>query len=877
MIVSDRDTISEIQKLAKIGYWTYDFVSKKFQYSKELMDLCISETYIDGLELEDFFNLVDEDDIEKVKRIIRENKGLKTLNYEFEFKIKSSTCQDKYAKVVVSKRLDETRKRIVIIQGILQDITELKKSQIELKKNKERLDFAIDTVGMGIWEWDIKNDISIVSPNIYKIADLPSDYNISQKSWSSRIHENDRDRVRRSVFSCVSGDSTTYDCDYRFVKPNGDIIWVNSVGAAVNRATDNTAVRMIGILFDITERKLAVENLKISEGRLMDAQRLTKLGNWEVDLNSNTVYWSEEIYRIHGYKPGEVQPTSELFLSHIHPDDLQYVKSEISTLSETGSYIIVTRINTHDGKLKYIEELAYSVKDKEGNIIKIVGTTQDITESKLAEQKIRESEMILKETQKAAKIGSWQLDVESNRIDASEEFYRLFGYSCKTTDLPFDFIYSHVFDTDREKLEAYHDSLSDGKRHTVSYRILSNNGIVRNIKDTAISKLDINNKVVSYQGYIQDITEIKQKEQDVLDSRGRLRLAADLANLGYWEYFVDSQKLVVHELYTDALNADLFKGGSSINDFLNKLDNKEKQKVMTAIRTMIKNGKDCEIKVKISINCEDVWLQLKGSCYYANNNLIKLYGYVQDVTERHKSQEALIIAKEKAEESDRLKSAFLANISHEVRTPLNSVMGFSKLIIDNGYSTEEKNEFANAIYRNSGSLFKLINDVLDLSLLETDEIVIKNADVEVNSIINNLYDNIEISSDSNVRVKMHRLDENLSINTDARRLHQILYNFISNAIKYTDKGTVEIGAKRISNGNLSLYVKDTGIGIPKDFLHKIFDRFQQRNKFKEGVGLGLSISKGFADLLDLELKVESQENVGSEFFIEIPAKRLSIL
>jgi PAS domain S-box-containing protein len=868
MDLSKEDVISDIQRLAKIGYWTYDYKTTKFDYSKELMSLCLEEDYSAGLDFEHFFNFVYEDDKDRIANIIKKNSGVNSLNYNFEFRLRSSNGNLKHLKIIVSKKLDKEG-NLDLIQGILQDITELRESQIDLKIHKDRLSFAVDTIDMGIWEWDVIKDISVISPNVYRIAQLSEGVPLTQAHWRRNIHPDDVGMVKKAISACVIGQIPMYSCDYRYIKPDGDIIWISSKGAASGRDSNNKALKIIGVIFDITKRKLAEQKLKISENRLRTAQQLTMLGNWEINLENCTYYWSNELYRIFETTHAENPGNTDLFLSKIHEDDIDYVKKHLETLYSGGSYTITCRIHTFKGNIKYIEEHAYSIKNKQGKIIKFIGTTQDITYSKMAEEKIRLSEQRLREAQKTAKIGTWELSTDKTDIIWSDEVFNIFGYEPNEVKLTPEFVLSHIFKESHEELMNFISSLQDGDVHSITYKILANNGQVKYIKDTVSCKRNKNNEIVNYVGNIQDITELKRKEQQIIDSRERLKRTAKLAKLGYWEYFVDSQKLVIHELYSDDLDKNALGKNPSINDLLKILGKEDQLKVMTGVRTMIKYGKDSEITIRLKKETGDIWLLVKASCHYSNNHLIKLYGHVQDVTESHRVHLDLIKAKEKAEESDRLKSAFLANMSHEIRTPMNSIMGFSNLITDDLYSIEEKTEFADTIHKNSEVLLQLITDILDLSLIETKSIQIDYADISINTLLEDLY--LTMKDDTYAfELVFVPLDEDLVINTDKKRVTQILNNFLSNAIKYTSKGSVEIGAVLLDNTHISLFIKDTGIGISEDHLYKIFDRFKQLDDFTNGVGLGLSICKGLADIMEYELNVESLPNIGSIFSIDIP-------
>ena len=236
----------------------------------------------------------------------------------------------------------------------------------------------------------------------------------------------------------------------------------------------------------------------------------------------------------------------------------------------------------------------------------------------------------------------------------------------------------------------------------------------------------------------------------------------------------------------------------------------------------------------------------------------------------------LEVAVKKAEESDRLKSAFLANMSHEIRTPMNAIVGFANLLKDNDLEPEEKNEFIDVINANSEILLVLIDDILDLSLIEANQLTIRKEVFSVNEILDHLsssYSLMNKKDNLDIRLNNELHGMNIRINSDRIRIRQILSNLLNNAYKFTEKGFIELGLRR--NGDfLSFYVQDTGIGISKKEIDRIFERFRKSdaktNTFYRGTGLGLAISKALAHLLDGNLSVESTLGKGSVFYFQIP-------
>lgn len=256
-------------------------------------------------------------------------------------------------------------------------------------------------------------------------------------------------------------------------------------------------------------------------------------------------------------------------------------------------------------------------------------------------------------------------------------------------------------------------------------------------------------------------------------------------------------------------------------------------------------------------------------------------GMKQDITEMKQMIDNLKLAKEKAEESEKLKTAFLANISHEVRSPLNAIIGFAQVLMQGRIPPAEIKQFGNIIRRRGLDLLRLFNDLIDISRLETKQISLSYTSARPNLILYDLFTTFSASEE----LKSKKLDlrigktfpEDFICTTDFFRVQQILNNLIHNAIKFTQRGYVEFGGYLRDDGIMEFYVKDTGIGIPENKLNQIFERFYRlETNFLaseyEGLGLGLSISKGLVDLLGGKIWVESKILKGSTFFFTIPPK-----
>lgn len=270
---------------------------------------------------------------------------------------------------------------------------------------------------------------------------------------------------------------------------------------------------------------------------------------------------------------------------------------------------------------------------------------------------------------------------------------------------------------------------------------------------------------------------------------------------------------------------------------------------------------------KKSVECDAV---ISGS-YFLLNEEENMVLTVHDITQLKETEKQLTLAKEKAENADLSKSAFLANMSHEIRTPLNAITGFAE-ILASANTEEEKAQYQEIIKMNADLLLQLVNDILDMSKIEAGTLEFVYTKVDINLLLSDLRQLFQMKvndAGGNIQIIAEPSLPSCSIETDRNRVAQVLSNFTTNAIKFTQEGTISIGYEA-RDTELYFYVTDTGAGIPADKLPEVFGRFVKLNKDKKGTGLGLSISKTIVNKLEGQIGADSVEGKGSTFWFTIP-------
>ncbi|MCK5135689.1 MAG: response regulator [Bacteroidales bacterium] len=449
-----------------------------------------------------------------------------------------------------------------------------------------------------------------------------------------------------------------------------------------------------------------------------------------------------------------------------------------------------------------------------------------------------------------------------------------------------------------EKLEQENiEILFEGKKYLVSstrFQILNMllstyEGAVERTEKLTVAQTTLNvlrksleKKVDERTRDLQDkINERERVESDIRESEKEYRSLIENALVGVFSVTIKGQVKFINEALCKLLEYES-KEKILAQNFKSLFNNPADYDSLIEKLMSSKQMKNFEVKM-ISDRAAKKWVIL--------NAVIKddiMSGMILDISDRKKTeekekryQEELRKAKEKAEESDRLKSTFLSNMSHEIRTPMNAITGFSSLLSSIALTPERKAEFVERISKNCYQLLDLIKNILDLAKLEADQMVINEKVCPVNELMKDIYAKFssELSRINKDHIKFKLIssgkDDDLNIITDPSRISQVLNKLIDNGLKFTEKGSVEFGYS-IQQKNIEFYVKDTGMGLSEEQKEYVFERFRKaedtKTKLYGGAGLGLSICKKLVELMGGRIWVQSEQHKGSHFYFTIPLK-----
>ena len=392
---------------------------------------------------------------------------------------------------------------------------------------------------------------------------------------------------------------------------------------------------------------------------------------------------------------------------------------------------------------------------------------------------------------------------------------------------------------------------------------------------TKVSKLYDNEG--NFNGYIL----ISIDNTGRLDALNRIRdfenfflLISDYAKVGYAKLNLISRKGYAIKQWYKNMGEDEDTPLSEVVGIYRQVHPDDRQSILDFFEEVKKGNRhhfQKEMRVR-RLGTADQWNWVRTNIvvttYEPENNEIELIGINYDITELKETEAELILARDKAEMMDRLKSAFLANMSHEIRTPLNAIVGFSDLLVETE-ELSERQEYIKIVRENNDLLLQLISDILDLSKIEAGTFEFTSGDVDVNLLCEDIVRSMGMKAKEEVELVF---DDHLPVChviSDRNRIHQVISNFVNNAMKFTSEGSIHVGYK-LKDGELEFYVEDTGIGIEKEQLPHIFERFVKLNSFVHGTGLGLSICQSIVEQLGGRIGVDSEKGKGSRFWFTIP-------
>ncbi|WP_310550517.1 PAS domain S-box protein [Paenibacillus glufosinatiresistens] len=755
------------------------------------------------------------------------------------------------------------------IMGIGHDVTDRKRSE-------EELAVAQRVARIGSWSWNLKTGLIAFSDEIRQMVSYCLGPLIPYEDFARYLHPDDLDRVNvvaERAFAGRSGKTV-----YR-IGPPGEWITVN-VEWEVIPDRDGRPGQLVGMMQDITERMKMEQQLRESERnyRLISETSLDLIVRYSLE-ESRVVYCSPASRTLLGYEPEEVQQlrTAE----HLHPDDRMRMLKQVSHARLTGNIpVLQFRYRRKDGSFCWIETSCRFVYGENGYPQEVVAIARDITERKQMEFKLKESEQRYKSIFEYNPSAVYSMNLQGDYLTANENLEKLTGYTLD--ELIGMYFGPLVAEKDMDKTLHHFNLAAQGEPQSYDLTIIHRDGYEIEINTVNIPII-VDGRIVGVYGISRDITERTRYIEQIERLSSEYTLILNSVTEGIFGLDQEGRVMFINPSASRMLgypNEEL--RGRRVEDLLHQ----------TALSGMVYDPMSAPLLEAVrsgdsSHGREAVLWRADGSSFIAEYRVTPLFdqGRRQGtvVVFRDMTNEAEIIkAKESAEQADRAKSEFLAVMSHELRTPMNGIMGMTDLLLQTELD-EEQSGYAEIINQSSHSLLQILNEILDLSKIEAGKMTLLCEPFALRDMIEGVTDLFgPKAQEKGIRLTSSIGDEVPSIiNGDGARLRQVLVNLVSNAVKFTEEGSVHLevsaaASSRPGGMTLRFHVRDTGIGIAAGKQALLFQPFSQLHPFINrkygGTGLGLSICKKIVELMGGAIAVDSVHGVGSDFYFTLPVQ-----
>jgi PAS domain S-box-containing protein len=779
---------------------------------------------------------------------------------------------------------DETSPTVHLL--IAEDITERRTIEELNRQSEERLKLALTASEIGFYDWDIQRNVMLFDPRMSKDWGLVASPRTLEEALAL-IHPDDQAKVLAKVDQSVRT-GQPYMVDYRVVRPEDGQTVCLEVRGEVHADQHGNPSRFLGTCLNITERKKSERELQESEARFrLFAEAMPQMA-FLADAQGRVFYFNQRHYEYFGIDPSKEAYEWEEQNLH-HPDDVQRTIDLWTHCVTTGElYQIEYRLRRADGEFRWHLGRAVPVRNSQGEVIQWLGTNTDIHEQKVVSEKLKENEARFRTITDAMPQMVWSTRADGYHDYFNRRWYEFTGAREGATDGQ---SWNDVFHPDDQERawNQWRHSLESGDPYEIEYRLKHRSGQYRWTLGRALPIRNDEGKIIRWMGTCTDIHDQKQASEILAANEAKLRVILSQLPVGVVIADVDGAITTSNETFRKICGHVEQVGVQNEYDaFWFDTGEKLKPEDWALARALASGDISLNevIRLKFSNGQEKIILNSAMPVHTGNGELTGGIAVVQDITEQKRFEAELSMAKDAAERASRAKSQFLANMSHEIRSPMNSVLGYADLLTEPGLDDDDRMMYASRIKASGSHLLHIIDDILDLSKVESGHFQIEWRRFAVTELISECIQSMAVLAQKKKIDLLLFCDTPVPqhIESDSIRFRQILMNVVGNAIKFTERGQVRVGLRfqqKSARGPAYFLVdvEDSGIGISPEQQKELFRPFMQSDasitrKFG-GTGLGLHLSRRLAEALGGDLQLSwSVPNEGSCFTIKVLAGAL---
>ncbi|WP_209402055.1 PAS domain-containing sensor histidine kinase [Pseudozobellia sp. WGM2] len=866
-----RNLIEKTNKIAKIGIYEFNSNTGETYWNAVLKEILeVSDDYKPSFD--SVLGFCKDDQTRTQLSRLNANAIETGETFEFEYSVISAKGNLRHIWAFNQPEFnDDDSYRLY---GTLIDITELKKNEQALIRNKHQWNFVEQMAMIGYWSWDVVIDDFKWSDNVYRIYDFEIGIPMNFERFLSKVHPEDREMVtgyaeefkRTKVFRKFN---------HRSLHEDGSVHTIEIMGQIITSSTGEV-VEMVGTTQDITERnqyeKEVLKNIQL----LNFTTQMTKVGYWEWDSVSDANTWSDTLYQICEREKGD-KLTHETYLEYTHPDDRDFVIDQIKkALLAKKLPVFEHRLVVPSGNIKIIQVTGQVNCNEEGEVIGLLGTCQDVTEINKSQDELIEKNRLLNIAEEMAMLGYWTWNPHKDEFRWSDNLYRIFGFETGI-EMSLKLLSTRVHPDDQEKIKNITLEFLDTKVfRKFTYRIIRENEI-RTLEVTGDIIKNKDNQELEIFGTTQDITDRIKNELEILDKNKFLNMAEQMAMSGHWRWKPNTDEF---EWSDNMYRINDFELGTkmSMELFTTRFhpDDIEPVKIFGAKTIETNTFNDFTHRI-IRTNGEVRTLKVIGEILNGeNDDEVEFVGVTRDITEQIASEKRLLesnIRLDKAAKILTAKNRKLAEFnqitSHNLRAPVSNLNTLLHLYKDEAMENNKEilfEKFDKVIGHLTLTLNTLIESLNteklsfeDLESLSFEDILVKTEEMLSAQIMNS---GAVIKSDFSSAKK---------ITYNRIYLESIFLNLVGNAIKYSSPERapmIEVRSSVEDDNRIKLEFKDNGLGIDlKKHGHKLFGLNKVFHRHPEAKGIGLFLTKAQIEAMGGSIYAESEVDVGTTFFI----------
>jgi len=898
--------IEMINNTSPGAVYVFDIINKKGIYSndKAVSVFGYTQNELNELSLDTVYQLIHSDDVEVVQKHLDDiTQAADHEIQSYRYRIRYKTGQYKWLRHYVSVFKRAPDGKVIEIIGIALDVDKEKRTAELLKLQEQQLLEAQEISHIGSFSWNFNHQNSSATPQLSKILEFGTD---DPEGFFERVHPYDKKLVEEAIEE--SKKTGSFECEYRYQgNEQMKIIWAKGKVVYEN----NEAVAMKGTVMDISERHNLLQKLQESETLYKQAQALVHLGNWTLDLKSKLFVWSDEMYNIY-----EIEKNKKIWyedwLSFIHPDDKEQVHNYLwKCISEKKpyeeNYRIVINTPQPDGqeKIKTIQKKAELILDENGIPIKMTGTTQDVTQQKEYEHKLKQNQNFIQKITDATPsiIASYNVNT-GQYVFISEGFQKLLGYPAEIAmergvQFLMELIHPDDLDTlikqNTKALEAANDVHNKDNNDVIEfvYRMKHKNGTYRWFH-TYGTIFDRNNagKVEHLLNISLDITEQIESTQKIIDQEHFIEHIAEASPTILYLFDVPLNSIVYinHEIYyvSGYTTEEITEAGSIITTMLYHPDDypllperKESNKKFQHQNSMMQY--ECRMKSK---DGEWKWLLIREVIFKSDEEgkPLQILGAALDISKRKEMEKSILQNAYQLEQSNLSLEEFAYVASHDLKEPLRKISTFGDRLVATQLErlTDDGKIYLKKIVDASQRMQTMINDLLSVSMISGNK-AFQTYSLQV--ILEEVKQALEYKIEQqNAIIEGQDLPEATIIPSQFRQLFQ---NILSNSLKFVKEDVqtvikisytylppedVQDFQLQKANSYLKIVFEDNGIGFEDEYAGKIFQIFHRlhgRSEY-EGTGIGLAICKKIIEHHGGIIYAAGKQNVGATMTLILP-------